>query len=280
MQNKNDTIKLNTWLFKKPLLFAISFFILGILCSMVYAGIQMYFDITTMAPMYVLFVLSFVFCTYYTIKKLPHDKINQNDFIAITNGASLISIITSLLTILTVDLYGPTIQKDIMLTYIFHPTMFFIGFILFALLAMYLIGVAISNIYAKYKRAQTIGISPWKIILSMPFAFLMMWTPGYLIKDKNIKNNLEIKSTWYSKFNKWVMSNFNNILFVFLFFMFCKNIIAGLPTLILSAALLIIYTLWYVKHKSDFIKNINKGYALTAVCINIAILIAIITQIN
>ncbi len=105
-----------------------------------------------------------------------------------------------------------------------------------------------------------------------------MWTPGYLIKDKEIKSGLEIKSHWYSKLNKWVLSNFGNTLFVFLLLIFFKSLIAGTATLVLAIISLIIYALWYTKHKSDFIKNINQGYALTAVCINLAILLAVITQ--
>ena len=66
---------------------------------------------------------------------------------------------------------------------------------------------------------------------------------------------------------------------MFLLLLFFKCVIAGTATLVLSALLLILYVLWYVKHKSDFIKNINKGYALTAVGINLAILIAVVIQL-
>ena len=55
--------------------------------------------------------------------------------------------------------------------------------------------------------------------------------------------------------------------------------VSGTPTLALSLILLGIYTLWYVKHKTDFIKNINRGYALTAVGINIAIIIVMLVGI-
>lgn len=274
----NNMPKLKTWLWTKPLFFALLFFILSILCSAGYAGILTFLNLETLAPMYILFILSFIGCTYYTIKKLPHNEINQNDFVAITNGATLISVLTSLLAILFIDIYGPGLKQNVRMFYLLHPTSFLLIFLLIALFTLYLIGVAICGIYAKYKRATTLGVSPWKVILSMPFAFLLMWTPGYLIKDKNVKTNLEIKSRWYKKFNKWVMLNSNNILFTFLFLLFCKSIISGIPTLILSLCLLIIYTLWYVKHKSDFVKNINNGYALTSVGINIAILLAIITM--
>jgi hypothetical protein len=161
----------------------------------------------------------------------------------------------------------------------FHPVIFNISVILFVLLALYLFGLAISGIYAKYKRCKEMGITPWKIFLSMPFAFFMLWTPGYLIEEKTKKSNLQIKSKWFGNFNKWVLSSFNNVLFVFLFLTICKTMIAGLPTMVLCAVLLIIYTLWYVKHKSDFIKNINNGYALTAVGINIAIILAVISSL-
>jgi hypothetical protein len=142
---------------------------------------------------------------------------------------------------------------------------------------LYLIGVAISGVYAKYKRAATLGISPWKIILSMPFTFLMLWTPGYLIQDKT-KNNLEIKSAWYTRFNKWVVSSFNNTLFVFLLLLLFKSFVAGITTMALSALLLVIYALWFTKHKDDFVKNINQGYALTAIAINVFLVIAVLVQ--
>ena len=144
---------------------------------------------------------------------------------------------------------------------------------------MYLLGVAISGLYAKYKRCKSMGISPWKIILSMPFTLFMLWTPGYLIKDKTDNSNLQIKCKWYKSFTDWVVSNFNNTLLVFLTLLFFKSLITGTAATILALVLLAIYTLWYIKHKSDFIKNINRGYTLTAVGINIAIILTIISQI-
>ena len=281
MQNKKNSnlIQLKDWLFNKPILFGLSFFIFSALLSLGYALIQTIFNIETIKPLFVLFLVSFVMTAWYVIKKLPHEKMNQNDFVAITNGATLISIITSFIIMLFVGLHGSNLATDAALFYLAHKTLFVILFTLFGLFSLYLVGLAVCGIYAKYKRAQSIGIAPWKIILSMPFTFLLMWTPGYLIKGSNIKNNLEIKSKWYSNFQKWVMTNSANLLFTFLFLMLCRGIITGLATFILYASLLVIYALWYTKHKSDFIKNINNGYAMTAVCINIAILIMVVSQI-
>ena len=269
--------QLKQWLFNKPALFAVMFFGLITVLGIVYSLIQTFFSFETMLPMYLIFAFSLIYSLYYMIKKLPHDKMQRNDFVAIANGTSIISILSSIIALLTIEISGFGLQRKMMMMYLLHPTIFTIIALSLSLISMYILGVAVSGIYAKYKRATTMGISPWKVILSMPFSFLMMWTPGYLIDDKSKKSDLVIKAKWYARFNNWVVSNFTNLLFVFLFLLFAKSVIAGLPTLILTIALLVIYTLWYVKHKKDFVKNMNNGYALTAVGINLAILIAVIT---
>ena len=276
---QKEKTKLKSWLLIKPLMFTLWCLILGTILGFTYSFIQSVFNFESMIPLYILCALTFILPACYTIQKLPHEKMGQNDFVAITNGAGFISIIASLVAILTIGFYGENIQRDMLMMYILHPTMFYSILLFVFVTSLYLIGVALSGIYAKYKRATTLGISPWRVILSMPFTFLLMWTPGYLIKDKEAKSELEIKSNWFKKLNKWVLANFSNTLFMFLLLLFFKCVIAGTATLVLSALLLILYVLWYVKHKSDFIKNINKGYALTAVGINLAILIAVVIQL-
>lgn len=268
--------QLKQWLFNKPAIFSLMFFGLVVILGLVYSLVQTFFHFETLTPIYLIFAFSFLYSAYYTIKKLPHDKMYRADFVAITNGVSIISIISSIIAISIFGIYGPAFQRKMMFMYLLHPTMFGVIFVLVTLISFYVLGLAISGVYAKYKRATTIGISPWKVILSMPFAFLLLWTPGYLIEEKTNKSNLLIKPKWYIRFNNWVLSNSSNVLFVFLFLLFAKSIIAGLPTLILTIALLICYTLWYVKHKADFIKDINQGYALTTVGINLAMIIGTI----
>ena len=268
--------QLKQWLFTKPLIFSVMFLGLVTVLGLIYSAIQTFMHFESTTPLYLILLVSFIYSTYYMIKKLPHDKMVRNDFIAITNGASIISIASSLIAISIIEFYGAVIQQKMMMMYLTSSTMFTAISLFLILSSLYVLGVAISGIYAKYKRVTTMGVGPLKAILSMPFAFLMLWTPGYLIEEKGKKSNLVIKSKWYSRFNNWVVSNFSNVLFMFLFLVLAKSVIAGLPTSVLTVALLIIYTLWYKKHKSDFVKNINKGYALTAIGINLAILISVI----
>ncbi len=271
-----NTPQLKQWLLNKPAVFALMFFCLLTGLTLVYFFVVSLLHFETLTPLYFILFLSFVYSAYYMIKKLPHDKMPQNDFIAITNGSAIISIISSIIALAVFGIYGPVFQHKMMIMYLSSPILFGIIAFIISLISLYVLGVAISGLYAKYKRATTIGISPWRVILSMPFAFLLTWVPGYLIEEKNKKSNLVIKSKLYNRFNNWVLSSFSNILFVFLFLTFTRAVIAGIPTLILTAALLVLYALWYKKHKSDFIKNINNGYALTSIGINIAFIISVL----
>ena len=277
-EKTTNKTRLSTWLFNKPLIFTLMCLCLGALFGLGYALVQTFLGLGNTAPLYILFALAFILPAWLMFRKLPHEKMTRNDFIAIVNGSGMISIIASLIVIFIVAFHGYEFQRDIVALYFLHPTTFAILLSIVSFISLYLFGVALVSLYAKYKRAVALGISPWKVILSMPFSFLLMWTPGYLIKDKDTKSNLEIKCNWYNKMNKWVLANFSNTLFAFLLLMFLKGVMAGISTLILAALLLVVYTLWYVKHKEDFVKNINKGYAITAVCLNIFLIISVISQ--
>ena len=271
--------QLKTWLWNKPLMFAVFFIGLGLLVSLLFSAFQTIFNLDTLAPMYALGIIALILSAWYLIKKLPHNEMSQKDFIAITNGTTIIAILSTFIALEVIPT-GPSAKAQLAMMYITHSGAYLATvLLLFLFISMYLLGVAISGLYAKYKRCKSMGISPWKIILSMPFTLFMLWTPGYLIKDKTNNSNLQIKCKWYENFTDWVVSNFNNTLLVFLTLLFFKSLITGTATTILALVLLAIYTLWYIKHKSDFIKNINRGYALTAVGINIAIILTIISQI-
>ena len=203
---------------------------------------------------------------------------HRDDFVAIVNGCCLISIFVPIITLFAVGYNIRILQYRFMWLYAYHPVWLWIIGIFATLLYLYVFGVMVANIYAKYKRAVQIGISKKMIIASMPFAFLLMWTPGYLISESKQNSNLQIKSKWYEKFNKWVVSNETNTLFIFLLFVLLNNVFSGALSLLLTGALLMIYALWNLRYKTKFMKNINQNYAWCAVGINIAILIIILLR--
>ena len=177
-QKISSDAQLRTWLFDRPIVFAVLTFLINAVVGIVYAIFANIFSITATWPLALLLVASFCWTTYYLIKKLPHDSMYRDNFIAITNGCCLISILISSITMLLISKNTTMIQYKFLLLYMQYPELVWFLGALFILIYLYLLGVTISGIYAKYKRAVEIGISKWKVILSMPFAFLLIWTPG------------------------------------------------------------------------------------------------------
>jgi len=271
---------LRTWVFDMPAKFALISFGLMFCLSLVYAAIASLFNIPDTRALLIILFASFIWSIYYFIKKLPNTNMTRNGFIAITNACSLIAICIPTIVLLLAGVNVATAKQKFMIIYVTHPGFIWFMLLCIALLYLYVFGVIISNIYAKYKRAREIGISKWKIICSFPFAFLLMWAPGYLINDKQNGSNVIIKSRWYSKLNRWVVANLQNTLIAFLVIVVLNNMFSGSSSLLLTAFLLVIYALWSIKHKKDFLKNINRGYALSAVSINmITIFMLIITAL-
>ena len=274
---KNNQLK--TWLFDKPVVFALLTFLINCVVGIAYAIFASVFAITAAWPLVLLLIASFCWTTYYIVKKLPHDNMYRDDFVAITNGCCLISVLIPSITMLLLGSDIQLIKYKFMMLYFWHPVTVWFLVTFFILLYLYLLGLAISGFYAKYKRARELGISKWKVILSMPFAFLLMWTPGYLIPAKKSESNLTIKTKWFANLNKWIVSDTSNTLLAFLVLILLRNVFAGLPALLLTLFLLMIYTLWVLKRKASFVKNINNGYAWTAVVINITTIIVVIFSI-
>ena len=273
---KDTTNKLTTWIFKQPIIFAATALIVGLLVVFGYSVLTSLLNIETVKPLLYILGAALVLTAYFVlIKKLPHNDMAHSDFVAITNAGNIIAISIPLITLLFIGSNQQALKTNIMRIYMFQPYLFWALLIFTAIAYLYLFGIGISGLYAKYKRALQIGISKWKIILSWPFGYMLTWIPGYLLTDKKTKSSLTIKTKTYQKFNKWVLSSNANLIFIFLLLLFLNSVIAGLNALFLTTLLLIYYGLWILKHKSDFNKHIDKAYALSAVFINILLIILI-----
>ena len=277
-KNREQTNSLRTWLFYRPIMFSLLSFGATFMVLFLYSVIAAIFNISASEPLAILLILTFGWTIYYMIKKLPHGDMHRDDFVAITNGCSLITILIPLITLLITGRDIGLLQYKFLQLYAYHPVTLWIIGILAILVYLYVFGVTISNIYAKYKRAVQIGISKKMVIFSMPFAFLLMWTPGYLISEPKHNSTLKISTKWYARFNKWVVKNATNTLFTFLMFVLFSNLFSGPLSLLLTGSLLIIYAMWNLRYKTKFMKNINQNYAWVAVGINIAILLVIILR--
>ena len=278
MPRHNNKNQLKTWLFDRPMMFGLLTCGLNLALISIYAIISNLFEISTSGPLAWLLVVATVYSIYYTIKRLPHTPMARTDFIAITNACSFLIFLILFIPLIFVGPDPQIMKHKALIFYVLHPVAFWFVSIGLLMLYLYMGGLAISNIYAKYKRAVQLGVDKWKVILSMPFAFLLMWTPGYLIEDNRTKSNLHINTQWYARFNQWVAADMLNTFFIYLVLLLVLNIFAGLPTILVAAFLLMVYTLWNIKFKDGFLKNINRGYSLTAVAINLIFVITILAQ--
>jgi len=267
---KQTTLK--TWLFTKPLHFA-----LRMLIVIIIAWLPRLFPAINISlfnyGMLAVTIGIFVWATYKLAQSLPLKEISQKDFVALVNGYR----ITVLATLFIFFGYNA------LTGYLFSSFWFFkmppvMTRILFeslgviqAFIPMFILGTVLSSIFVKYRRAKIMGLTPWKIILTMPFAFIMAWMPGYLIADKSTKSDLQIKSNWYSKFNTWATATSVNTTFVFLFLILLSNILLTRQSasLLFPLVLFLVFSLWNSTSKPNFKATMNRGYVWLAIIINL-----------
>ncbi len=274
-KNSNSKTNLRTWLFKSPVRFALWMLITGaILVGITYIPTIMnlaHLDTITMIATMVIFW----FAVMDLIKHLPNHKMYHDDFVAVINGYKITSLIlfAAWLTITKHTDMG-VITSPVMTNVpqsTVSPWFTYSMKILWYMTGVYLLGLWISNIYVKFKRAVAMGFSKWKIVLTMPFCFMLTWMPGYITADTKQQTYLNIKSKWYARFNKWVLANQNNtlftflVLFVFAQMLFSKHIESSVFTLFLFA----IYMFWKSIVQKNFSKQMNNWYIWTGIIMNI-----------
>ncbi len=272
MKLANKQTTLQTWLFTKPLQFALRMLILIII-----AWLPRLFPAINISlfnyGMLAVTIGIFVWATYKLAKSLPLKDISQKDFVALTNGYR----ITALATLFIFFGYN-ALTNYFFSSFVFFKmppvitqTLFASSGIIESVILMFFLGTVLSSIFVKYRRAKIMGLTPWKIILTMPFTFIMAWMPGYLIADKSTKSDLQIKSHWYSKFNTWATATSVNTTFVFLFLILLSNILLTRQSasLLFPLVLFLVFSMWNSTSKPNFKANMNRGYAWLAIIINI-----------
>lgn len=290
MTKKTHDIKSNlkTWLWNKPARFAVwILFISALFVGGTYIPALVELPASDIVAVCIL-LIAFLFTVRGLIKSLPYNKISHSDFVAIINGYQILSLIlvsgwaglTFLMnrckpSRLLVSNINDTVTNT---RYLYIPdTLFNILQVVWFILAVYLLGLWIMSIYVKYKRAKDMGISGWKAILTMPFTFMMTWMPGYITLDRK-QSSVTIKSKWYAHLNNWVTENINNsvCMFLLLFIFSTVFIVADISVILFPLMLFAIYMLWKTLAKDCFLPNINRGYAWTAILINMFMLMSII----
>lgn len=263
-----------TWLLWHPLKFALIAFGLIVLISAVLNAM----GVSTDGPIAFGVIIAVVIAAAITFWYMPRGNMDRRGFIALNNAQTLIATTIFWASAIIIATYQAQITNKLLWMATMQSGMFFTIFVLVGVFYMYLFGVSLTNLYTKYQRCREMGISPWKIILSMPFGFGLLWTPGYLLDDGNKNNSsVTISARWYERLTNWIMSNPIYTTLAFASIVIYSGFFAGFNAALLTLASAVVFAIWLrIAGLSGFRGAQNRTYAYVAIVVNIAIIIGFI----
>lgn len=263
-----------TWLLWHPLKFALIAFGLIVLISAVLNAM----GVSTDGPIAFGVIIAVVIAAAITFWYMPRGNMDRRGFIALNNAQTLIATTIFWASAIIIATYQAQITNKLLWMSTMQSGMFFTIFVLVGVFYMYLFGVSLTNLYTKYQRCREMGISPWKIILSMPFGFGLLWTPGYLLDDGNKNNSsVTISARWYERLTNWIMSNPIYTTLAFALIVIYSGFFAGFNAALLTLASAVVFAIWLrIAGLSGFRGAQNRTYAYVAIVVNIAIIIGFI----
>lgn len=270
------SLSLCSWLLLTPLKFALTAFLIIFLFMFIANLINPEISNSTM----VLLVFSaIIVAAFLNLRKLPRENMDQNSFVALNNAQILIGATLFITATIIIAATEKTIMAKIMWMNTNFNMVILLTIVFAALFILYLCGIFITNIYAKYMRCKEIGISSWKIVCSMPFGFSLLWLPGYLLQDKNKTNPAVISHTrWYSKVTKKITSNTTYTTIAFIIITAYSSFFYGFNISILTLASALIFAVWFrIAGLSNFRQHQNNKYAYVAIIINVITIISAAT---
>lgn len=277
--------KITTWTITSPLKFAVITFGLLILVAGLYIlGLDLFSPNTTPPKSHIatLMLTSLILGIALQIHGLPHTNINKKSFVGVHNAQLMTLIIFLFLSFVPIEKYQTIVFFSMMRLAKHNPTLAILTVALLLVISLFFIGVIISNIYAKFLRAHTIGIPKWKIFACMPFGFAATWIPGYFLNTKDDKqNNITIKSKWYNTLTDWLLARKRTLITAFICTVLIAHFYMGAYSTLLTFAFATIFGLWLLQiGVKKFEKNISGSYMHMAIGFNIAMIIAFIFMIS
>lgn len=267
--------KISTWTLWQPLKFALISFFAIVLTTRLYTLLT---QSTSPTPLLILLILSITTAGFLQIHATPHIKMDKKSFIAIHNAQYLILSFATLLSSILIIKYAQQILVNLLLlesqsTWSFVTTLSFVS-----IFYLYLIGILISNIYAKFRRIHNFGIPAWKIILTMPFGFSALWAPGYIIDNTDTKiPSVNPRTKWYKTITDWATSGTLQTIISFITINILSGFFFGFSMVLLTFALTLIFAIWALQSGlKKFTKHIGGKYTTCAIAFNIAILVLIL----
>lgn len=271
----HKSLSLLSWVLWQPLKFAVISFLMIMLVIMMFGIIAPDASPASVSLAVLVAFVASAFATYY---KLPRENMDRRGFVALNNAqmaivATIFSVAMSIIVV-----YKNAIAMKLMWFYTHFNATDAIIICAVLLLFLYLCGIFVTNLYAKYRRCREIGIAPWKIVCSMPFGFSLLWTPGYLLDDTDKgAPAVAVHAKWYKQLTNWVISRPIYTTLAFTLITIYSIFFYGRRAVMVTLACAVVFALWYrVTGLAGFRQQQGRKYALFAIAVNIVILACVI----
>ncbi|MBE6457418.1 MAG: hypothetical protein E7011_01225 [Alphaproteobacteria bacterium] len=264
--------KLSTWLLWAPLRFALLTFIASFATVFIFSLIANFTnwisDQTFMTCIFAILQITFITTIIITIKKLPRDITTQQSFIAVHTAQSGILYIISAIQFYIFSQYSADIFSAL-----FSPNRF-APLLILSLFSLYIFGIFITNIYAKYCRIRSLNIPMWKIVLTVPFGFSALWVPGYFLDAPANKHTSQSPNTRYNKLVQWISARPTHTAAAFIILTLLSCLCFSFRFVLLTCIMALIFGIWLIQvGTKQFIKQMPKTYTNIAIILNITIIL-------
>ncbi|MDW2995250.1 MAG: hypothetical protein R8N24_04500 [Alphaproteobacteria bacterium] len=274
--SNQQTSSMSKWTFSAPFKFSIlSFLLIMIATALKGALFDKIFSIQISTILYSgLLTVVGIIGIVYLIKKLPHKKLNRRSFVSLHIIQTLILSVCFYAFIS----YSQNIIFKIALLGTNSLTLFLITMTVIGILLLYLMGIFISNLYAKFCRIQHFKIPTWKIILSCPFGFTGLWSVGFLSNTNDRHDaSVECKCTYYNRAIDWVMAKPTNTIAAFIFITLVSGLFFGPLSVLRTFIFALIYGIWVLQvGAKKFNTDIAGKYSTMTIIANLAIVLTFI----
>lgn len=268
-KQQNTKNRIFSWIIGMPIKFACITFVSYIALILLSAAVGWY----SISAWFLSAILSVIIAGFVSLRKISHDNLDRYSFIALNNiQMFLYSILLIFITPHSDTIYG-FMFKTLSMTL---PQIIVI--VLAGLFYFYLIGLWLSNIYAKYLRIRAMNVPAWKAIFSVPFGFAMLWMPGYLMQsEKDSAPVLTIPCATYDKFTRWILKSSFAAVGIISVLVLLSGLVSGTWVAIITLSMGVVFAATLrVRGEQKFRANIGRGYATSAVIVNVIMIIVLI----
>lgn len=276
MSNNNNT-RLLSWMVSRPIIFALIAFV-AMTAATAIAGM------IGMSGMFAntLGVIALLGAITWLVRKLPAGNLDRRSFVFITNAQTIVTSIAFIASTIFIFYNAHAIMLRMFWMETHSKPSFVAILVTAALFYLYLFGIFIGNLYAKYRRIRTMGVGMWKTLATAPFGFCMLWIPGYLMEENApTKTDTDINRGWFNRLTDWIISRPSHAAGALVALIIMSGFTFGFNAILLNLGLGALFAVWYAIVGAQKMRdNLGGVYSTTAIVINILMIAGIIGYIT